>query len=158
MSSKYLVLNGSSQVVSSSMFWDVHPDFREALDKHLFYKHKYILNATPWMIWTRTREGMEVPTRGIVFGWVPCIYGALVCMEFSTIQVVKDWSTSQVYNPDLPVTVIGFGEYTAIAYGNTMKDFSMLLLSNHSDLALFKKERKKLVEFIDRNNIEIVGI
>jgi len=158
MSSKYLVLNGSSQVVSSSMFWDVHPDFREALDKHLFYNHKYILDATPWMIWTRTRGKTEVPKQGVVFGWVPCIYGALVCMESSTIQVVKDWSTSQVYNPDLPVTVIGFENYVAIAYGNTMKDFTMLLLSNHSDLALFKKERKKLVEFIDRNNIEIVGI
>jgi len=157
MSSKYLVLNGSSQVVSSGMFWDVHPDFREALDKHLFYKHKYILNATPWMIWTRTR-GDGVPVQGVIFGWVPCIYGALVCMESSTIQVTKDWATSRVYNPDLPVTVIGVGEYTAIAYGNTMKDFTMLLLSKHGDLTLFKKERKKLVEFINRNNIEIVGI
>ena len=157
MSSKYLVLNGSHQVVSSSMFWDVHPNFRKALDKNEFYKHKYILDATPWMIWTRGR-GKGVPVQGVIFGWVPCIFGALVCMEFSTIQVTRDWATSQVYNPDLPVTVIGFGNYVAIAYGNTMKDFTMLLLSNHSDLALFKKERKKLVEFIDGNHIEIVGI
>ena len=158
MSSKVLTLKNTNQIVSSTVFWNVHDKFRESIDKHSFYKHKYILDVTPWLIWTETQWNNDSPQRHTVYGWVPYVYGALIQMTPSFVRIPVCWAVHKVENSDTPVTVVGFGPCAVILFGSRMKDFRVLLLNNDGDFELFKADRARLVSFIQTNNVKIEDI
>ena len=158
MSSRYLALNSSHQIVSSDIFWDVNDKFRESIDKRSFYKHKYILDVTPWLIWTATQWNNDSPQRCTAYGWVPSVYGALIQMTSSFVYIPVCWAVQKVENSDTPVIVVGFGTCAVILFGSRMKDFRVLLLNNDGDFELFKADRARLVSFIQTNNVKIEDI